>query len=669
MLVQEVLLQELSSPSQAVSAMTDPGYPLNQAGFVDISPVLGQYSWGYETCLSGMNCSKTATMSGKTYYYRDNYGYDIKNCTSYAAWRVKQALGVNIPWWGNGGDWDNNQTGYTVDNTPEPGDLAVWDGTTGNPAGHVAFVESVNSDGSVNVSQYNRGGNGEFSYEPNRRALHYIDVNGTGNGISGNPASTPTPTPNGTAEYTSIGEGGEVTNGSWVYTKVGGRLWPIEPKSGWTASDSNYWSGGHAPATISDADVKANEVGYTTTGRVVGANPPGDGTAVYIDGSDGQQYYFRSGRAYPVTAAEVDDLGIRNRAQPIPATGNRLADFTNRNFPLSNRLRYRFAGTAAVRLMAQQNGGGFHSHTVPTDTMLDCLEKIEGGSTIVLPVSARPYVEGGNSVAVLSQPAACEYRSNMVLNGPGGSERWSIKGNGSSQPYTRHYYPSLFSIYMNTTAQPDYQTMRSVAALNNLPVGAQMTMPDKPFRIAETGQVLWMQNGLARPVPNADTLTCSGNPSLFDVPQSVAVNIPQGSPVTCTYEDRLIQGSDGSVYSVDDSRAYHIQNAVILACIKARKNTGNPTPVPLSVSNSYALSPNAAHCPYELQPGINFVREAGTTTVKLVLPGGTYRHVGNLCLTNEARHRVYEVPAGETAGHRKVGDWFADPTLCAALPG
>ena len=61
--------------------------------------------------------------------------------------------------WGNAGTWDQNATylRYQFDQPPRVGDIAQWrDGECSNcSTGHVAYVESVNADGTVTVSEYN----------------------------------------------------------------------------------------------------------------------------------------------------------------------------------------------------------------------------------------------------------------------------------------------------------------------------------------------------------------------------------------------------------------------------------------------------------------------------------------------------------------------------------
>lgn len=112
------------------------------------------------------------------------YGFSYRNCTDYVAWRIN-SLGValkNSMGSGNGGakfgnanHWDDyarGTLGWTVMQTPAPRSIGVSEAGYG----HVAFVESVNADGSVNVSQYN-GYTGMFSTST-ERFERYIYVPG-----------------------------------------------------------------------------------------------------------------------------------------------------------------------------------------------------------------------------------------------------------------------------------------------------------------------------------------------------------------------------------------------------------------------------------------------------------------------------------------------------------
>ncbi len=93
--------------------------------------------------------------SGGTFHpYRN--GYEYRNCTDYVQWK-ESTEGVSVPTnWGNGGQWYNNAPSGEESSSPKAWDAAVEPGTVG----HVAFVESVNSDGTITVSEYNHLENG-----------------------------------------------------------------------------------------------------------------------------------------------------------------------------------------------------------------------------------------------------------------------------------------------------------------------------------------------------------------------------------------------------------------------------------------------------------------------------------------------------------------------------
>lgn len=87
-------------------------------------------------------------------------GYYYRNCTDYVAWKLK-SLGVadaKVRGLGNGGQWAANaagRAGVTVSNSPTVGSAAVRLASGSDPYGHVAFVEAVNSNGTITVSEYN----------------------------------------------------------------------------------------------------------------------------------------------------------------------------------------------------------------------------------------------------------------------------------------------------------------------------------------------------------------------------------------------------------------------------------------------------------------------------------------------------------------------------------
>jgi surface antigen len=94
----------------------------------------------------------------------DNWGMYNRECVSYTAWKV-YASGRNMPYWGgygNANQWPGNAraAGIPVDGNPRAGDVAIayWGGY-----GHAMYVESVNGDGTINISQYNWDYNGTYS--------------------------------------------------------------------------------------------------------------------------------------------------------------------------------------------------------------------------------------------------------------------------------------------------------------------------------------------------------------------------------------------------------------------------------------------------------------------------------------------------------------------------
>ncbi len=94
----------------------------------------------------------------------DRWGMYQRQCVSYTAWKVA-ASGRHMPYWGgrgNANQWDDNAraAGIPVDSTPRVGDIAV---SNRGHYGHVMYVEAVNGDGTIRISQYNAGWDGRYS--------------------------------------------------------------------------------------------------------------------------------------------------------------------------------------------------------------------------------------------------------------------------------------------------------------------------------------------------------------------------------------------------------------------------------------------------------------------------------------------------------------------------
>ncbi len=97
----------------------------------------------------------------------DSWNFYTRECTSFVAWRLNNDLGIPFTNqydnpagnWGNAEHWDDAaaSVGIAVDGNPSANSVAVWNPFVNGvgSAGHVAFVMSVNGDGTINVEEYN----------------------------------------------------------------------------------------------------------------------------------------------------------------------------------------------------------------------------------------------------------------------------------------------------------------------------------------------------------------------------------------------------------------------------------------------------------------------------------------------------------------------------------
>ncbi len=122
----------------------------NEAYLLSGARELGDdYPWPYE-----LTDDQGGGLSPLNYYFRE--------CVDFVAWRINRDQGYyaapfkwvwsNLtPYGGNGGQWQYNweSLGRTVSTTPIVGAVAY---TGGN---HVAYVKSVNDDGTVTLEEYN----------------------------------------------------------------------------------------------------------------------------------------------------------------------------------------------------------------------------------------------------------------------------------------------------------------------------------------------------------------------------------------------------------------------------------------------------------------------------------------------------------------------------------
>jgi surface antigen len=103
-------------------------------------------------------------------------GYDYRECVDFVAYRLNRDAGTSTsPWkytWstltplgGDAFDWKKNWEahGWQISHTPIPGAVAWWGSGSAGILGHVAYVQAVNSNGSVALEEYNWNDNHAYS--------------------------------------------------------------------------------------------------------------------------------------------------------------------------------------------------------------------------------------------------------------------------------------------------------------------------------------------------------------------------------------------------------------------------------------------------------------------------------------------------------------------------
>lgn len=108
----------------------------------------------------------------------DSWQYGNRQCTSYAAWMLWNVHQYSAVEWGNARDWVDAAQNAAIRTTWEPLVHSVAVDTSFVP-GHVMWVEAVNPDGTIRVSEYNYKP-GEYSERTiDATGLTFIDVAGS----------------------------------------------------------------------------------------------------------------------------------------------------------------------------------------------------------------------------------------------------------------------------------------------------------------------------------------------------------------------------------------------------------------------------------------------------------------------------------------------------------
>jgi surface antigen len=129
---------------------------------------------GYQGCVSSGHPDHGYGANSGNSYWGMFMGH---NCTNYVAY-MESLYGVSSPGGlGNASTWGPVAAakGYLVDGNPAVGAVAWWAANAGRgSSGHVAYVEGVNSDGSVTVSQDVWGGNYSWEIIPKTSPSGYV---------------------------------------------------------------------------------------------------------------------------------------------------------------------------------------------------------------------------------------------------------------------------------------------------------------------------------------------------------------------------------------------------------------------------------------------------------------------------------------------------------------
>ena len=108
----------------------------------------------------------------------DNWGMYNRECVSYTAWKVA-STGRYMPYWGgrgNANEWPASAAadGIATGSTPKVGSVAIM---YVGYYGHSMYVEGINGNGTIHVSQFNwgiRGENSELNVNPSGLTFIYF---------------------------------------------------------------------------------------------------------------------------------------------------------------------------------------------------------------------------------------------------------------------------------------------------------------------------------------------------------------------------------------------------------------------------------------------------------------------------------------------------------------
>lgn len=546
-----------------------------------------------------------------------------------------------------------------------PGDVVVFGGGWGG-YGHVMIVDSVSGSTVSIVSQNMANARGTLTWNRASKTIApwtgYSTV-GVVHAPAGGSAPPPDPYFHGIPPDGAVIENHD-GDAPHKYVAIGGSLVWIPPETIWGYVDQMHakFPAGHAFHEIvwmHNDDIHAIEYGFGGNRSHV----PVEGSFFYENGSS-QQYMVRFSYALPVAGLdELNYLGGVNRAIMVPAgTYARLRGTPD----IPNDVLFRSLGPA---LYHEVNGIGLWVPNTPT---ADCIRVGKHGEFRPVPESLITTLRTAGRLS--NEPTNCEFPHGQVLYGQGSGRQVIVLYEGAFAISSSEEVATIGAVNL---AQP-VADVTIDAVLGETPRVPQGHV----FRAGSDAVTYQYIDGILHPIGTPllrDCLLASGGLGLNEevVPRSFIKAFSQGSAASCHLDDRQLLAPGGVMAGhVKDGVRHWIPNPAIRDCLAVRSSTGQPTQATGLLWDSYSAGAYA-YCPYEHEPGLNFVQEEGSSIVWLVGPAaggpGVKRHAGTLCVSDpystpiKAAH-VFVVPAGETAGHAQGPDWWPTGADCQALP-
>lgn len=111
----------------------------------------GGYPWNDSNCYVDGNAWSYGGIDGNG---TDGMGYGCRQCVSYAAWRAYKETGYAPTHWGNAINFPASAraAGFTTSSVPRARAMGI---ISAGQYGHVVWIDAVNGDGTVDISQYN----------------------------------------------------------------------------------------------------------------------------------------------------------------------------------------------------------------------------------------------------------------------------------------------------------------------------------------------------------------------------------------------------------------------------------------------------------------------------------------------------------------------------------